>query len=129
VAPFEKKTGNYSLELKVVEPVATEPGKRADQLFYPYSEEGVPGGVVGVIKNGELVFSRAYGMANLTHGIPYEVKLEDLRSSSMLERRAQLENLNRELSILIGVYELGHPQTKDEAIDAVLSYEFAESIG
>ncbi len=26
-----------------------------------------------MIKNGELVFSRAYGMANLTHGIPYEV--------------------------------------------------------
>ncbi len=44
------------------------PEKRADQLFYPYSEGGVPGGVVGVIKNGELVFSRAYGMANLTHG-------------------------------------------------------------
>ncbi|MCK4992330.1 MAG: beta-lactamase family protein, partial [Bacteroidales bacterium] len=73
VAPFEKKTGNYTLELKVVEPVAKDPAKRADQLFYAYSEEGVPGGVVGVIKNGEVVFSRAYGMANLTHGIPYEV--------------------------------------------------------
>ena len=72
VAPFEKKTGNYTLELKVVEPVATEPAKRADQLFYAYSEEGVPGGVVGVIKHGELVFSKAYGMANLSHDIPYK---------------------------------------------------------
>ena len=73
VAPFEKETGDYSLELKTVEELGTTPEKRADQLFYPYSEEGVPGGVVGVIKNGELVFSRAYGLANLTHGIPYKV--------------------------------------------------------
>ncbi len=73
VAPFEKKTGSYTLQLKVVEPVATEPAKRADQLFYPYSEEGVPGGVVGVIKEGKVVFSKAYGMANLTHDIPYKV--------------------------------------------------------
>ena len=43
VAPFEKETGSYSLQLKVVEPIATEPEKRADQLFYPYSEDGVPG--------------------------------------------------------------------------------------
>jgi len=73
VAPFEKKTGRYSLQLKVVEPIATEPEKRADQLFQSYSEDGVPGGVVGVIKSGEVVFSKAYGLANLSHGIPYEV--------------------------------------------------------
>lgn len=72
IAPFEEKTGDYSLELKVVEPLAHVQEKRADQLFYPYSEAGVPGGVVGVIKDGELVFSKAYGMANLGHGIPYE---------------------------------------------------------
>lgn len=73
IAPFEKKTGIYTLELKVVEPLATEPEKRADQLFYTYNEEGVPGGVVGVIKRGEVAFSKAYGLANLSHGIPYEV--------------------------------------------------------
>jgi len=73
VAPFEKKTGSYTLELKVVEPIASDPEKRADQLFYAYNEEGVPGGVVGVIKNGEVVFSKAYGLANLSHSIPYEV--------------------------------------------------------
>ncbi len=73
IAPFEKKTGSYTLELKVVEPIATEPEKRADQLFYAYNEEGVPGGVVGVIKYGEVVFSKAYGLANLSHSIPFEV--------------------------------------------------------
>ena len=73
VAPFEKHTGDYTLELKVVEPLATDLTGRADQLFYPYMEEGVPGGVVGVIKDGQLIFSKAFGLANLTHGIPYEV--------------------------------------------------------
>jgi len=73
VGPFEDKTGDYTLELKVVEPVATNAEKRADQLFYAYSEEGVPGGVVGVIHRGELIFSKAYGLANLTHDLPYQV--------------------------------------------------------
>jgi len=73
VAPFEKKTGSYTLELKVVEAIAEEPEKRADQLFYAYAEKGVPGGVVGVIQYGEVVFSKAYGLANLSHSIPYEV--------------------------------------------------------
>ena len=73
VAPFEEKTGSYTLELKVVEAIGTEPEKRADQLFYAYNEEGVPGGVIGVIQYGEVVFSKAYGLANLSYNIPYEV--------------------------------------------------------
>jgi CubicO group peptidase (beta-lactamase class C family) len=74
VAPFEKHTGDYTLELKVVELVAKTMAGRADQLFNLYMGEETPGGVVGVIKDGELVFSKAYGMANLTYGIPYEVE-------------------------------------------------------
>lgn len=73
VAPFEDKTGDYALELKAVEALGTTLEKRADQLFYPYDGEEVPGGVVGVFKQGEVVFSKAYGMANLSHGIPYRV--------------------------------------------------------
>lgn len=73
IAPFEKKTGDYTLELKVVEPVATHPAKRADQLMVAYTGEDVPGGVVAVIEDGTLVFSKAYGMAHLSHGIPYQV--------------------------------------------------------
>ena len=47
--------------------------ERAEQLFIPYSGEGIPGGVVGVIRDGKVIFSRAYGMADLTYGIPFEV--------------------------------------------------------
>ena len=73
VAPFEKQTGDYTLELKIVEPIAIDPAKRADQLMYSYTGDDVPGGVIGVIREGELIFSKAYGMSNLTYGIPYEV--------------------------------------------------------
>jgi CubicO group peptidase (beta-lactamase class C family) len=31
-----------------------------------------PGAVVGVVRNGELVFARGYGMADLSHGVPFD---------------------------------------------------------
>ena len=73
IASLEKKTGDYTLELKIVEALATDPAKRVDQLMIAYSGEDVPGGVVGVIRDGELIFSKAYGMAHLSYGIPYAV--------------------------------------------------------
>jgi CubicO group peptidase (beta-lactamase class C family) len=39
-----------------------------------YDRDDVPGGVVGVIRDGELAFAEAYGMANLSHGIPFTVE-------------------------------------------------------
>lgn len=73
VAPADKGTGAYSLELRTVEPVALGPEKRADQLFAPYSGNDVPGGVIGVIREGNVIFSKAYGMANLTYRIPWDL--------------------------------------------------------
>jgi len=71
VAPFKDNTGEYTIQLKVVEPIATDPEERIDQLFTPYTGDDVPGGVIGVMKDGKLIYSKAYGMANLTHGIPF----------------------------------------------------------
>ena len=73
IKPFEKESGDYTLELIRVEAIATDAEGRADQLFIPYSGEDTPGGVVGVIRDGEVIFSKSYGMANLTHDIPFEV--------------------------------------------------------
>jgi len=72
VAPFKKDSGKYSIELKVVDPIATIPEKRIDQLLYPYGGNEAPGGVVGVIKDGKLIFSKNYGKANLTHSINFD---------------------------------------------------------
>ena len=72
VAPFEQQSGDYILELKKAEPLATDPRQRVDQLFTPYRGD-VPGGVIGIIRDGELIFSKAYGVASLTYDIPFRV--------------------------------------------------------
>ncbi len=70
VAPEEDGTGRYAVRLDRVEPVAVDADERVDQLMAPYTGD-VPGGVVGVVREGELVFARGYGMANLTHHVPF----------------------------------------------------------
>ncbi len=41
-----------------------------DSIFYVWDNEEMPGGVVGVFKNGELIIQRAYGMASLEYEVP-----------------------------------------------------------
>ena len=71
VSPFEEDAGRYTFHLPVVEPIASEPAARVDQLMAVFDEPGNPGAVVGVVERGELVFARGYGLANLAHEIPY----------------------------------------------------------
>ena len=73
VIPFEDETGEFVILLDLLEPVATDPELLADQLLSAYDGEGSPGAVVSVFRDGETLFSRAYGMANLSYGIPFEV--------------------------------------------------------
>jgi CubicO group peptidase (beta-lactamase class C family) len=72
VAPFEENTGDYTVIIAVVEPIASERNKRADQLLSLYAKD-VPGAVIGIIENGEMVYSQAYGKANLTHDLDFKV--------------------------------------------------------
>jgi len=72
VEPFKEETGDYSILIKSVEPIATDPSKRVDQLLSFYSNDA-PGAVIGVIDNGEMVFSKAYGKANLTHNLDFKL--------------------------------------------------------
>jgi CubicO group peptidase (beta-lactamase class C family) len=71
ITPFERESGEYVLVIQRVEPIADTPEGRVDQFMAPYDGDDVPGGVVAVIRNGELAFAKAYGMANLTHGIRF----------------------------------------------------------
>lgn len=73
VTPFEDKEGKYSIQIEKIEPLATEPGKRVSQLMTPYSGKDVPGAAILVLKDDEILFQEAYGMANLTYQIPFEV--------------------------------------------------------
>jgi CubicO group peptidase (beta-lactamase class C family) len=74
VTPFKEESGDYSILLKGVEPLAADPEGRIDQMMTFYSGDA-PGACIGVVKDGELVFSKAYGKANLTHNIDFTLEM------------------------------------------------------
>ncbi len=41
-----------------------------DSLFAEWNKPDVPGGALGIIKDGELIYSRGYGLANMEYDIP-----------------------------------------------------------
>lgn len=70
VAPYWADGGGYGLSLRRVEPQASDPSARVDQLMAPFDGDDRPGGVVAVVRGGEVVFARGYGVADLEHGDP-----------------------------------------------------------
>jgi hypothetical protein len=43
---------------------------RVDRLFAPWDKPDSPGCALGVVKDGRIVYSRGYGMADLEHDVP-----------------------------------------------------------
>ncbi len=43
---------------------------RVDELFAQWDSEDSPGAVVGIFKDGQIIYARGYGVANLDYGIP-----------------------------------------------------------
>lgn len=72
VAPFEGEEGGYEIELRRAEPKATTPEALVGQMIAPYDDPDTPGGVVAVVRDGELIFAEAFGAASLRYGIPFE---------------------------------------------------------
>lgn len=72
IEPFKDESGDFSIKIDMVEPIASDPAKRVDQLLTFYSNSK-PGAVIGVIENGEMRFSKAYGKANITHNIDFKL--------------------------------------------------------
>lgn len=68
----EEDGGDYTITLRRLEPVATDPVQLVAQLMSPYDFDDTPGVAVQAWRNGETLFSDAYGMANLAYGIPFE---------------------------------------------------------
>ncbi len=71
-ADGEEEAGSYELRIIRSEAIATDPAERLDQLMSPWDGDDRPGAVVGVVEDGELALVRDYGMANLSHGVPWE---------------------------------------------------------
>ena len=45
-----------------------------DAIFSSWDSSDSPGGTVGIIKEGKLVFAKGYGSANLDYNIPNKTK-------------------------------------------------------
>ncbi|MXX56833.1 MAG: beta-lactamase family protein [Gemmatimonadetes bacterium] len=71
VAGDDGASGSYEITLLRHEPVATDPGQLADQLMARFDGDHMPGAAVQVWRDGSTLYSKAYGMADLTHGIPF----------------------------------------------------------
>ncbi|MGB3543752.1 serine hydrolase [Rubrivirga sp.] len=71
VTPFNGAEGRYTMQLDRTEPVATTPAEIVSQRFAAVDNDRSPGAVVAVLERGEIVFAQAYGMADLTYGIPF----------------------------------------------------------
>lgn len=83
VKPFREASGRYTIELKGLEPSAKDPKKRVDQLMTTLTGPDKPGVAVAVMKKGKVIFEKAYGMANLTHHIPFTTEtLNNIGSTS-----------------------------------------------
>jgi len=71
--PVGDETGEYDITLHRLEPVAKDPGKLVDQLMARYDGPESPGAAVQVWRDGRVLFSKAYGMANLAYNLPFRV--------------------------------------------------------
>ena len=67
----EDATGSYEITILRHEPVATDPKKLADQMMARFDGDDSPGAAVQVWRDGRTVYSKTYGTANLTYGIPF----------------------------------------------------------
>ena len=44
--------------------------ERIDAIFAPFDRDGSPGYALGVVRDGQLVFAKGYGRANLDYNLP-----------------------------------------------------------
>jgi CubicO group peptidase (beta-lactamase class C family) len=50
--------------------------RQVDALFAPWNRPGMPGAVVGVIRDGKVLFTKHYGMADIERGVPMTAATE-----------------------------------------------------
>lgn len=59
---------------KVSSPPAESLTARVDKLFAQWDKPDSPGCALGIVKDGHLIYTRGYGMANLNYNIPLSSK-------------------------------------------------------
>jgi CubicO group peptidase (beta-lactamase class C family) len=62
--------GRYAITLERLEPAAPNLADRVDQMFATWDRPGSPGAAIAVVKDGEIILERGYGLANLEYDVP-----------------------------------------------------------
>lgn len=65
---------SYGFNTSSDHPSELSPHKKVEKFIAEYDNEETPGGVILVIRDGAVIFDRAFGMANLTYGVPFAVE-------------------------------------------------------
>jgi len=63
-----KGQSNVSSPGKFSDPTKVQ---QIDEWIKPFSNDSTPGGVIMVMRDGKVIFQKAFGMANLQHSIPF----------------------------------------------------------
>jgi CubicO group peptidase (beta-lactamase class C family) len=72
IAPFsgDVEPGQYAIAIERLEPAAqTKPGQ-VDQLLSPWDRDDTPGAAIAIVQDGEVIYKRGYGIAQLEYAIP-----------------------------------------------------------
>ena len=66
-------SGKYTIEIMQVERIGHNPKERMDQLLNALYFDG-PGGALAIIRDREITYSHAYGLAEMPHQIPFTLE-------------------------------------------------------
>lgn len=72
IQPFAdiKVATNYSLEVRDISAKALTPSAKVDQYLARWDSASSPGLAIAVVKDGEIIHSNGFGLANLEYSIP-----------------------------------------------------------
>jgi CubicO group peptidase (beta-lactamase class C family) len=106
--------------------------QKIDQLIEPYNNSNTPGGVIMVMREGSVIFQKAFGMANLQHDIPFTLETKtNIGSTSkqftafaiaLLRQQGQLDLTDDIRKYFPELPDLGHTVTLAHLISHTSGY-------
>lgn len=74
VYPLNEKEpkGIYELNIVEIKPKATTLNEQVDELFTAWNNEETPGAAIAIVQDGNIIYKKGYGIANLEYDIPIE---------------------------------------------------------
>ncbi|MCL6273291.1 serine hydrolase [Muricauda sp. 2012CJ35-5] len=63
-------SGEYELFVQSIKPKAVTQNEEVDELFTVWDTNNAPGAAVAIVKDGEILYKKGYGISNLEYNIP-----------------------------------------------------------